>query len=94
MIVLNSLTDDGAGFKVDTNKITILTDKGETIAYPLKSKKEVAEDIVKTYPVSAAKAVKMNIVPTVEGGSIGIVIEIDDSTNDVPVDIVIPGEWI
>ena len=44
MIVLNSLTDDGAGFKVDTNKITILTDKGETIAYPLKSKKEVAED--------------------------------------------------
>ena len=46
MIVLNSLTDDGAGFKVDTNKITILTDKGETIAYPLKSKKEVAEDIV------------------------------------------------
>lgn len=44
-IVLNSLRDVGAGFRHDTNKITILDAEGST-AYPLKSKKEVAADIV------------------------------------------------
>ena len=44
-IVLNSLRDEGAGFRHDTNKITILDAEGST-AYPLKSKKEVAADIV------------------------------------------------
>lgn len=44
-IVLNSLNDKGAGFQHDTNKITIISDKKET-AYPLKSKDEVALDIV------------------------------------------------
>ncbi len=44
-IVLNSLRDAGAGFRHDTNKITILDTEGAT-AYPLKSKKEVAADIV------------------------------------------------
>ena len=45
-IVLNSLKDAGAGFRCDTNKITILDRDGGTIAYPLKSKQEVAVDIV------------------------------------------------
>lgn len=44
-IVLNSLNDKGAGFQHDTNKITILDRHGVT-PYPLKTKKEVAEDIV------------------------------------------------
>lgn len=44
-IVLNSLNDKGAGFRHDTNKITII-DRTESTAYPLKDKKEVAEDIV------------------------------------------------
>ena len=44
-IVLNSLRDSGAGFRHDTNKISIIDGK-ETISYPLKSKKEVATDIV------------------------------------------------
>lgn len=44
-IVLNSLNDKGAGFRTDTNKITIIDREGTT-AYPLKSKTEVAEDIV------------------------------------------------
>lgn len=46
-IVLNSLRDAGAGFAHDTNKITILTTEGEEKPFPLKSKLEVAEDIVK-----------------------------------------------
>lgn len=44
-IVLNSLNDKGAGFQHDTNQITIIDAAGST-NYPLKSKKEVAEDIV------------------------------------------------
>ncbi len=45
MIVLNSLSDKGAGFGTDTNKITVITRDGET-AFPLKSKAEVAADII------------------------------------------------
>lgn len=44
-IVLNSLEDKGAGFAVDTNKVTII-DKEGAKDFPLKSKKEVACDIV------------------------------------------------
>ncbi|MCD8270517.1 MAG: bifunctional phosphopantothenoylcysteine decarboxylase/phosphopantothenate--cysteine ligase CoaBC [Parabacteroides sp.] len=45
-IVLNSLRDAGAGFRCDTNKISIIDNKGESTAYPLKSKQGVAADIV------------------------------------------------
>lgn len=44
-IVLNSLNDKGAGFRTDTNKISIITAGGKT-DYPLKSKREVARDII------------------------------------------------
>lgn len=44
-IVLNSLQDDGAGFQHNTNKVTLIDKDGET-HFPLKSKKEVAKDIV------------------------------------------------
>lgn len=47
MIVLNSLNDPGAGFQGDTNKVTIFTAAGTKMAFPLKSKTEVARDIVK-----------------------------------------------
>ncbi|REC50730.1 MULTISPECIES: bifunctional phosphopantothenoylcysteine decarboxylase/phosphopantothenate--cysteine ligase CoaBC [Chryseobacterium] len=45
MIVLNSLRDEGAGFKNDTNKIKIFTKTGKT-EFDLKSKDEVAKDIL------------------------------------------------
>jgi phosphopantothenoylcysteine decarboxylase/phosphopantothenate--cysteine ligase len=44
-IVLNSLTDSGAGFGVDTNKVTFIDHNGST-TLPLMSKKDVAERIV------------------------------------------------
>lgn len=44
-IVLNSLRDAGAGFRHDTNKVTIISDI-DIKEYPLKSKAEVAKDIV------------------------------------------------
>jgi phosphopantothenoylcysteine decarboxylase/phosphopantothenate--cysteine ligase len=45
LIVLNSLNDAGAGFKGDTNKITIIDSSLQKTAYGLKSKTEVAYDI-------------------------------------------------
>lgn len=47
-IVLNSLNDEGAGFGHDTNKITLIARDGNQWTSTLKSKKEIAEDIVKT----------------------------------------------
>ncbi|WP_026898854.1 bifunctional phosphopantothenoylcysteine decarboxylase/phosphopantothenate--cysteine ligase CoaBC [Daejeonella oryzae] len=44
-IVLNSLQDEGAGFKGDCNKITIIDQYLNTQAFPLKPKAEVAKDI-------------------------------------------------
>jgi phosphopantothenoylcysteine decarboxylase/phosphopantothenate--cysteine ligase len=46
MIVLNSLNDPGAGFGHDTNKITVFNKSGSVTEFPIKSKKDVAEDIV------------------------------------------------
>ncbi|MDD4696060.1 MAG: bifunctional phosphopantothenoylcysteine decarboxylase/phosphopantothenate--cysteine ligase CoaBC [Fermentimonas sp.] len=45
-IVLNSLQDEGAGFGKDTNKVTVISRKGQKISFGLKSKKEVARDII------------------------------------------------
>ncbi len=47
-IVLNSLRDKGAGFGSDTNKVTILSRDGNNISFGMKSKKEVAKDIIDT----------------------------------------------
>lgn len=46
MIVVNSLADKGAGFRTDTNKVTIITADGRTIEGDLKPKSEVAADII------------------------------------------------
>ena len=47
-IVLNSLNDKGAGFKGDTNKISIIDRDNNSLDFELKSKKEVAIDIFNT----------------------------------------------
>ena len=46
LIVLNSLKDSGAGFGHDTNKVTLLFANGEKKSFELKSKEEVATDII------------------------------------------------
>ena len=45
-IVLNSLRDAGAGFGVDTNKVTLLMADGTEQAFPLLSKEEVADALL------------------------------------------------
>lgn len=44
-IVMNSLRDSGAGFQCDTNKVTIISAEGQEV-FPLKTKSEVATDII------------------------------------------------
>jgi phosphopantothenoylcysteine decarboxylase/phosphopantothenate--cysteine ligase len=46
LIVLNSLNDKGAGFKTDTNKVTFIDDKENVTTFQLKSKTEVASDLL------------------------------------------------
>lgn len=46
MIVLNYQSEEGSGFGFDTNRITIMDHKGGKQTFPLKSKHEVAEDII------------------------------------------------
>jgi phosphopantothenoylcysteine decarboxylase/phosphopantothenate--cysteine ligase len=48
LIVLNSLNDEGAGFGLDTNKITIFDKNGKEYPFETKSKREVAIDIINT----------------------------------------------
>jgi phosphopantothenoylcysteine decarboxylase/phosphopantothenate--cysteine ligase len=46
LIVLNSLNDKGAGFAYDTNKITVIEASGQVHHFDLKTKTEVAHDIL------------------------------------------------
>ncbi|MAZ54243.1 MAG: bifunctional phosphopantothenoylcysteine decarboxylase/phosphopantothenate--cysteine ligase CoaBC [Flavobacteriales bacterium] len=46
LIVLNSLNDEGSGFENDTNKITIIDKNNKLHKFELKSKREVADDII------------------------------------------------
>ena len=48
LIVLNSLNDAGAGFGVSTNKVEIISQLNGSKQFPLKSKREVALDIIDT----------------------------------------------
>ena len=50
-IVLNSLNDANACFGYDTNKVTLLKSDGQKESFPLKSKIEVAYDIVARLPL-------------------------------------------
>ncbi len=46
LIVLNSLNDKGAGFKTETNKVTFIDDKEIVSEFQLKSKTDVAKDLL------------------------------------------------
>jgi phosphopantothenoylcysteine decarboxylase/phosphopantothenate--cysteine ligase len=48
LLVLNSLQDAGAGFGHDTNKVSILDRHNNIATFELKSKTEVAKDILRT----------------------------------------------
>ena len=55
IIVLNSLNDEGAGFEIDTNKVTIIERSGKEHSYDKKPKEEVARDLVDVLMTSFKK---------------------------------------
>lgn len=46
LIVLNDLRDDGAGFDVDTNRVTVISAEGESIPLNLASKERISEQLL------------------------------------------------
>lgn len=85
--------------KENTDPVYMAVDGTEELTATIKlvdKEGKVAEDIVLTHQISAAKAWKLNIAPVVEEatGNIGITIDIDDSTHDIPIDIEIPSDWL
>jgi phosphopantothenoylcysteine decarboxylase/phosphopantothenate--cysteine ligase len=55
LIILNSLRDEGAGFGTDTNKVTMISNRGEILPLPLQSKKSVAVELVSFISSKMAK---------------------------------------
>ena len=47
LIVLNSLSDAGAGFNTDTNRVTLIAPEGEPQALPLMAKSAVADTLIR-----------------------------------------------
>lgn len=46
MIIMNSLRDEGAGFGVDTNQVTLIQRNGKISKFGLRTKKQVAVDVL------------------------------------------------
>lgn len=60
----------------------------------LTTKESKTSTIDKEYELSPNEALKIKIVPVTTEGNLGITIEVDETTNDIPVDIEIPSDWI
>lgn len=83
--------------KDDTEPIYMKVENNEQISatYSLVDKQgSKSTTIDKTYSLSPQKHLIIKVVPTVSSGNLGITIEVDESTNDQNVDIVIPSDWI
>ncbi len=84
--------------KTATNPLYLKVDKnGESVKATIKVTRKSdnkSTDVERTYTLAPNKAWTLNVSPQDNNGSIGIVITIDESTNDHPVDIVIPSDWI
>jgi phosphopantothenoylcysteine decarboxylase / phosphopantothenate---cysteine ligase len=65
IVVLNSMNDANATFGHDTNKVTIIKNDFTQTSYSLKSKKDVAKDIVEEVAVLVSRArFKYPVVPS------------------------------
>lgn len=84
--------------RTTTDPLYLKVDKdGENVRATIKVVRKSdnkAADIEKTYTLAPNKAWTLNIAPQDNSGNIGIVITIDESTDDHPVDIVVPSDWV
>ena len=61
LIVLNNPLEDGAGFSVDSNKVTLLSKSGRTVELPLMSKDAVAEKVLEVVSESVRDESKKSL---------------------------------
>lgn len=84
--------------KTSTDPLYLKVDKkGETVTATIKVIRKSDNknaDVVRTYNLAPNKSWTLSIAPQNNDGQIGIVITVDESTNDHPVDIVVPSDWI
>lgn len=88
--------------KADTDPVYLKVGDNETVSVDIRAtlaSSGVQSTISKTYTMSPLTGMTINIAPVVTGGddgegSLGIEIEIDSTTNDIPVDIEVPTDWI
>lgn len=99
LAIANENADLDASFvwtKTNTDPVYLKVSQKESVkaVITLVDKKSKTTTIDKSYELSPNEALKMKIVPTVSQGNLGIVIDVDETTNDIPVDIEIPSEWV
>ena len=78
-----------------------LNNGGETVTAtiyltPKSQYQSKAATVVRTYDLAPNKAWTLQVAPSYNDktGQLGVSIKIDEGTNDIPVDIVIPSEWV
>lgn len=82
--------------KNSSDPVYLKVNQAETVKAVIKltDKDSQSTSINKSYELSPNEALKMTIKPTASEGNLGITIEVDESTNDIPVDIEIPSDWV
>lgn len=74
-----------------------VNEKGETVKATInvtRKSDNKSATVVREYSMTPGKLWTLNISPNQNDGSLGIVIEVDESTNDQEIDIEVPSDWI
>lgn len=81
--------------KGDKDPVYLKVENNETITttYNLVKKDGKTTPLSKTYNLSPKKFLTIKVKPVTSNGNLGITIEVDDTTNDRPIDIEIPSNW-
>jgi len=86
VMIRNKQQSDPCYLKVEENEQI-------TAEYKLTKTNGQNADFSKKYTLSPNKALQINVKAVVKQGNVGITIDIDDRTNDIPIDIEIPSWW-
>lgn len=103
-------SDYSVSFKTSFTEIPFLLDKAskdqpvylkakneETLHVKIlmvKKSNKTTATIEKTYAVNPCEALTIHIVPKLSSGNLGLSITVNEETNDHPIDIIIPSDWV
>lgn len=79
-----------------TDPVYLKVNKSESVKYVINLVRKdsgKSSTVDKKYTLSPQDFLTLNIKPVVNSGNVGISIDIDESTNDKPIDIIIPADW-